>query len=410
MRHNQRPEFVTEAQIRSTEDFDRPWRALPPEVATALRPYVPETAEEIIATIRETVPEYSRPLEGAFGQALRAAVERSLGDFLDEVEGDPPPASEGDRDIYTALGRGEAREGRTMEALLAAYRVGARVAWRRTAATGQRLGFDADTLALLAEAFFAYIDQLSARSTQGFAEEQSAAAGEEARRRRALLAMLVQTPPVEPGAVEAAARETGWELPALVAAVVWRGESEQPVARRLPLGSLAAPLDDGLVCALVPDADAPGRATELESALGRRRAAMGPVVPWQEAWLSAGRARAVLRLISAGLAGESALTRADERLADLIVHGDPALLRELAEARLAPFDERSPGSRERLLETLAAWLDHQGSVPRVAEQLHVHPQTVRYRLAQLRELFGDQLDDPRARFELGLAVRAATEV
>jgi DNA-binding PucR family transcriptional regulator len=31
---------------------------------------------------------------------------------------------------------------------------------------------------------------------------------------------------------------------------------------------------------------------------------------------------------------------------------------------------------------------------------------VRYRLAQLRDIFGSSLDDPRARFELSLAVRA----
>jgi DNA-binding PucR family transcriptional regulator len=37
----------------------------------------------------------------------------------------------------------------------------------------------------------------------------------------------------------------------------------------------------------------------------------------------------------------------------------------------------------------------------------VHPQTVRYRLKQLRELFGARLEDPEARFELALALRAA---
>jgi DNA-binding PucR family transcriptional regulator len=35
----------------------------------------------------------------------------------------------------------------------------------------------------------------------------------------------------------------------------------------------------------------------------------------------------------------------------------------------------------------------------------VHPQTVRYRVAKLRELLGNRLDDPDGRFELELAVR-----
>jgi DNA-binding PucR family transcriptional regulator len=45
-----------------------------------------------------------------------------------------------------------------------------------------------------------------------------------------------------------------------------------------------------------------------------------------------------------------------------------------------------------------------------AEALHVHVQTVRYRLAQLREVFGDALDDGRARLELALALLAVADV
>jgi DNA-binding PucR family transcriptional regulator len=41
----------------------------------------------------------------------------------------------------------------------------------------------------------------------------------------------------------------------------------------------------------------------------------------------------------------------------------------------------------------------------VAGELHVHPQTVRYRLARLREHFGETLDEPDTRFELELALR-----
>jgi hypothetical protein len=384
---------------------ERPWTALPAELATALRPGVPGTAAEILDAIREAVPAYARPLEGAFGQAMRDGVERALSDFLADVEGSSSQVSPSGSDIYVELGRGEAREGRTMEALLAAYRVGARVAWRRTAAVGRDAGFDVETLSHLAEAIFAYIDELSARSAAGFAEEQSAMAGEVARRRRALLALLIKEPPADAAAIEAAAREARWELPATLAALMWRDESEQPVARRLPLGSLTAVLDDGLVCALVPDAEAPGRRAEIERGLGRRRGALGPLVPATEAWQSARRARALHRLVSEGLVDGPVVTTEDH-LAALVVHGDAGLARELA-TRLEPLEERTPSSAERLAETLAAWLDHQGSVPRVAQELRVHPQTVRYRLAQLRELFGERLEDPESRFELMLALRAA---
>jgi len=60
-----------------------------------------------------------------------------------------------------------------------------------------------------------------------------------------------------------------------------------------------------------------------------------------------------------------------------------------------------PATAERLAQTLRSWLLHQGRRDEVAADLVVHPQTVRYRMGQLRELYGDRLLDP-------LFVRALT--
>ena len=69
---------------------------------------------------------------------------------------------------------------------------------------------------------------------------------------------------------------------------------------------------------------------------------------------------------------------------------------------------RRPNSRARLEATLLAWLRHAGHAsPTRRSELGVHPQTVRYRLGRLRELFGAALDEPDARFELELVLRAA---
>ncbi|WP_435842449.1 helix-turn-helix domain-containing protein [Streptomyces collinus] len=43
---------------------------------------------------------------------------------------------------------------------------------------------------------------------------------------------------------------------------------------------------------------------------------------------------------------------------------------------------------------------------RVAARLHLHPQTVRYRLRRLKQLFGDALDEQDTRLDLILALRA----
>src|ERR671923_84272 len=345
------------------------WEALPSETASALRPRLEQTVDEVIDAIRAAVPDYALPLEGAFGEGFRTAVEHALSQFLDMVEGGEPEPS-GGRDFYFDLGRNEAREGRSLEALLAAYRVGVRVAWR--GAVG--------------------------------------AAREAASRRRTLVHLLIQTPPAERAAVDAAARDARWRIPSSLAAVIWQDDPDGRAGARLPLGSVSAALDGELHCALVPDADAPRRRADVSRALGGRRAAIGPVVSWREAARSADRALANLRLAREGLLSDHGLAVGDEQLPELIVHGDARLLDELAERVLAPLEGRTEKARERLLETLRAWLDHQGRVPEVAAALHVHPQTVRYRLAQLRDIFGPSLDDPRARFELSLALRARPRV
>jgi PucR C-terminal helix-turn-helix domain len=382
---------------------DEPWAALPPAVAAVLGPGIPQLSDEIIDAIRDGVPAYARPLEGAFGAGVRIGVEQALTQFVDLVEQPDRDRSAG-REVYVRIGRGEARAGRTMEALLAAYRIGARVAWRRVAEVARAAELGEEILARLAESIFAYIDELSAASAEGHAQEQTAAAGEAQRRRRRLATLMIQSPSPDLVAVEDAAREAGWPLPGSLAALVWR-KSERRIAVRLPAETIVAPLDDAS-CALVPDPEAPGRRREIEEALGEHHAIIGPAVPWQQAAVSARRAFAAQKLIEEGVMPANGLVLADEQLAALILHADRGLLDDLARQRLAPLADETESSRERLGQTLLAWLDHQGRVPEIAAALSVHPQTVRYRLGRLRECFGNMLDDPEYRFELALVLRA----
>ena len=57
---------------------------------------------------------------------------------------------------------------------MALDRVGARVAWRRLAAAGERAGLSPRTLYALAESIFAYIDELSADSVEGLLDAYAA--------------------------------------------------------------------------------------------------------------------------------------------------------------------------------------------------------------------------------------------
>src|SRR3954469_14866327 len=174
-----------------------PWRELTPAIARLIEPELPSLRDEILAVIGDEVPEYARPLEGDFGRGIRLGVEEALRQFASLVA-DPDSGRAQSREVYRGLGRGEMREGRGLNALQAAYRVGARVAWRRLSSVGLREGLEPEVLCSLADAIFAYIDELSADSVEGFARAQQAAAGErERRRRRVLMTLLAETVDVE---------------------------------------------------------------------------------------------------------------------------------------------------------------------------------------------------------------------
>ena len=81
----------------------------------------------------------------------------------------------------------------------------------------------------------------------------------------------------------------------------------------------------------------------------------------------------------------------ETRLADLVRTADPDALADLRTRALAPLADLRPDVADRLAETLRSWLLHQGRREDVAADLVVHPQTVRYRMTQLRELYGDGL-------------------
>src|SRR3954463_1499488 len=131
-----------------TNDLEpAPWRALPTALAEVVEPELPAATEESLATIAREVPEYARPLEGTFGAGIRTGVSEALRQFVALIR-DPDGGREPGRDVYVALGRGELHQGRTLDSLQSAYRVGARVAWRRISAAARRRHVDPDQLAV----------------------------------------------------------------------------------------------------------------------------------------------------------------------------------------------------------------------------------------------------------------------
>ena len=357
-----------------------------------LRPRLPALADEVIAAVQDAVPEY-RVLD----RNVREGVRQALTGFTELAEGGQPAGLPA-REVYVQFGRGEARSGRTIAALLQAYRVGAQAAWRGIAEAGDRAGVEPQLLYGLAESIFAFIDEISAASAEGHAFEQSLAAGEQRERRRRLVEALLADPQV-PEEVERAARAVDWELPEQLAVLAFGEAAATRVEARLPAPAVVAGTR-----AIVPDPDGPGRHDEIRRAIGTESGALGTTVPPDRAPESAARATLALEAVRA----DEPLVIADDHLLDLALAGDPRAAGDLARRRLAPLDELPAGQRARLVETLGAWLDAQGEARPAADRLHVHVQTVRYRVGQLRDVLGGALDDPDGRLELALALRVTS--
>ncbi|WP_253272619.1 PucR family transcriptional regulator [Arsenicicoccus sp. oral taxon 190] len=380
---------------------------MPAEVAALLRPHVEEMVTEIITMVPRDVPEYARPMEGRFGEGLQHGVAVALNRFLDLPGSAYPALTLESRRVYAGLGRGEYRSGRQLGALLAAYRSGARVTFRCASRIAVDADVPAEVLVPLGESIFAYIDELSAASVQGYADEQNEQVGELERRRTELAGLLLRGR-AEPTGLQAAAAAAGWHVPALIAAVVLPRSGADGL--RLALGRSALVVERAQdVVALVPApaGDRPRR--ELERALQGRRAVVGPPRPVAEVPESLRLTQ--LTMARAAQAEARGATRPDpifvsDHLLDVALSAEPAIVEDLARRRLAPLDRFGAATRERLAETLYHWLLHWGQRQPVADALSVHPQTVGYRLGQLREAFGDGLDDAQTRLELLIALRA----
>jgi DNA-binding PucR family transcriptional regulator len=204
-----------------------------------------------------------------------------------------------------------------------------------------------------------------------------------------------------PPAVSAAATGIGWR--ALDAVVPVLLPLEQARDARFRYGG------DGVVLEREHDAvlllrDGP-RATraQLTEVLHGRGAVIGPALRWPRAPEAVRLAERTAELVGA----DPGPVFADDHLAVLTLLGEPGALAVLSARRLAPLARLRRTQRESLLGTLHSWLRHWGSRADVSAELFVHPQTVSYRLARLRELLGDDLDDPTARFELLLVLTAA---
>jgi len=353
------------------------------ELHAALVPTVPVIVEAAITAIRAGE-------EGISTGAMERNLRLGLLDAVDRwFEIDAGPAA---GDVHFRLGRAQARAGRTLDELMSFYRLAGQTMWRRLTELGVVRGIAPEHLYRLAETGFGYFDEISTQATAGFVEEQAHLSDAARSRRGELLRLLLADPPVPADALRAAAQAAGIEYSPAVALYVGAGGDYEAFLRAGRELIVRGPRDGDFVGALF-DPDAPDRQRRLAATAQQAKIqlAIGPPGDHAHAPRSLALARRTLALRRAGLiAAEGHLARASRNDLALLLSGEQDLASRLIGTRLKPLE---------------AWLRHPGQRKTIAHVLGVHPQTVRYRMAGLRDLFGAALDDPDARFELDLALR-----
>lgn len=315
-----------------------------------MRSALAAVADDSVAAIIEEVPSYRGPFTGLRGQRIREAVQLALDVFLNvamrSVGGDQTATATArvKSEAYD-LGRGEARAGRPMDALLTAYRIGARVSWRVLSREAIASGMPAASVGQFAEQVFSYIDDLSAASVAGHTDELQT----RGRARERLLERIARSLAAGDPELDLRRRAEGadWEPPASLTAVLLPSGNAPTVRAGLDPRTLHVTgdlpgLDEDTALLFVPDLT-PGARPGLRRRLDGRCAVLGPTRPWTQAHASLARARR-----AASLPRDSTVLDTDEHLVELVIRADEDAYLDLRAAALAPLDQLRPAVRGRL--------------------------------------------------------------
>lgn len=371
---------------------------------------LPRLIDEVCAATVERIAFYRDEQTVSAGE-LRRSVEQNLRFIVTAIA---RPQAAPDLSAPEATGRRRARQGAPLPEVLQCYRICFTTLWDALVAHTRDEGRPtaADALLTGAGLILRLIDQHALALTEAYRAATAELLLAQQQRRSALVeALLTGHPSPDAGPWEAAALlglPVDGHLVVVAADTRALAEASLPgVERHLAAHGIASgwrltPAQQFGIVSLHPDQRDVVLAVLRE--LARARTGVSP--PYR-ALADTPRALHLAQAALAGLAPGTAEVRAFDPspLAALMVR-EPEEGRRLADEILGPVLGLPADDRAPLLDTLDAYLDHDGSAERAAEVLYCHPNTVRYRLRRLQELTGRSLSDPHGVAELAAAAYA----
>lgn len=382
------------------------------EEQTRLLDVLQSTVDAVMVEVGRASPLYADVFTSTRGDELRSRIEVALRTFIrlasakQNPEYDEAAVIGPALEASFALGRTEATGGRGMEELLTAFRIGARTTWRHfAAATSAQMNPTA--VAGVAELLFDFIDQLSASAAAGHQEQTALSFQVRDQERTALAHELLagHTPGTE------RVQRADWIVPSTITVAVAHAADKARLRSTLPRNTLLVTVENDArveltAVALIPDLTDTDRKRLLADPGGTARLVLGPTVVKERAEQSHRWARSIWSNDRIKPSSSGGGIDSDDHLIEVVLASDRSAIEALRTKLLGPLDDLAPPARARLEQTLLAYFEFQGRHDQIAQSLHIHPQTVRYRLGQLRALLGDQFGDPRLVLAVHVSVRA----
>ncbi len=377
------------------------------DLSATLLPRSEELAVSMAERIRAEVPLYAEG-QVVTPEELMASCAENLRYVLGNLAGLPGVG----RDVPRATGAQRAERGLHYAALLQAYRIGGRYIWELLVANAD--SSVREELLRAAADIWAVTDDLSAQVTEGYRTMLADRARRDTQVRSALLGTLLD------GDVDVA--EQLWEsaavlkLPRRSEFVVVTAECPAPGDEALPrieellrrhnvasAWRVDRDHQDGLI-ALTRAYDVDRLATEL-AAISRGRVGISSVFTRVD---GAPHGRRESRVAAAAATPASAeVVRFEQHPLSALLAGTPEGAQAMADNVLGRVLSLADDDRDLILETARTWLAADGSTSEAANLLHVHRNTVRYRLRRLEELTGRDLSRPLAAAELHVALECS---
>lgn len=377
------------------------------DLSRALLPRVDEFAQRMAERIRAREPLYAEGL-AVSPDELRNSCRDNLLYVFGRLAGVPNVGTEAPR----ATGSRRAEAGVPLSALLQAFRVGGRLVWELLVEHADEHAQDA--LLRYAADIWAITDDLAAAATEAYRGTSADRARHDRQLRSALLNGLLDGKLGDGSHLwESAA---ALKLPQQGTFVVVAAECPSPGEEALPgvedllrrrdvvsAWRLDAEQHEGLVV-LRPRFDAAQLSTELAGlALGR----VGVSEPYGNLEQTPQALRQARLACAAATPHTADVVRFDREPVAVLLVSAPDAAETTARRILGPVLDLPDDDRAVTIETTRVWLAAAGSTSAAATRLHLHRNTVRYRLRRLEALTNRSLANPLDVAELHVALECA---